>query len=1620
MRRQHFGVIAAVVAWFGAPSALAAPPVIRLAGQPAYHAAVSALKADGDPQPLVTAYTDAAGQFKLALPPQTQVVRVEWQANAADGTPITLRCGDLAPKDLPNGCDLQFAGPQLNVGRPLPADQLAALAALHPPPGPAQALLVATTLKQWRTSPAPPTLAADALDLLRQPMGQRWLAAALDAQLEAVLAAPAPGPALLALGQQLRALGQAIGAPSVVAAGWQLALGGAQMAPPSNPQQLVTDATAAVGALYAAATGGSRRQLADDLLQVLALARDLQASIARGGPAALVLAQQQLQLAKEVRDDAGAADALEFLADAAAGPAQWPLFAQAVQAWQRDGNLARAALAAWRLLLAAHDDPRPSPPGPPVAAVAIAGQADADRAGDPLLAARIAVAHGHLLAQTEQWMPAEATLTAALARVDKLPASPDKDDLRAEAIGQLGRGLARERTDRCTEALPDLAIAETLHRKAKRPDQLATTLQLIGTCRERTDDFAGSRKAWMEAHSLFLADPSQFTVAIGALAAAAQTYRNQRPADVAAMEKLDLQGVQLARARKDLAQEARLLHEAGYAWVLLTDAKEPQLRRGIALLEQALPIHERLHDAAGETQDHTFLALAWRLIGRAGFAVGHDDVGMAGFEEALRWANRDTGSGEAEAIGDELALHYHLLGQWAKAEPLWQAYADFLLTPAAVARSNAIIAHHAHPTPADRELLRPERLRAVTCALLAGARWNLGKAPAAIHSMDCQEQALRGIGDNAGAELVVTQRAIFEVLSSDQPGYQRDHDHLRQVAKTTDQRAMLATLELVSVAHTGVGDLGALLDSTEQMLRKVLPEARRLADPDRLGIAAGWTMVGNLRLQIGQLRQGATCLQQGTELLMPAARIATIDRVALAWQQLGYLQRANDALMGLWAQRQSMAAFFAPSDQLRVAISLARLHAKLGWPDSRAAIWPLADALAKSLAQLPKPLPRDRIAVRDWAIAHGALYLQRGELAQATEVVRLATPMAAGDDVSARELEVVASVVAGDPARLQRALDQAIAAHATQTLAVGMAALGVGPKADAVRVQLLRQAERTALENEALADLPGIRAALAACQLRLGDSTGAQASAELARHDFEQLRGDLQADELKIGFFDTAGGEIYRILRDVYLQAGKPQLAFEASERGRGRAVLDLLAQATQARSSDALARAAFAEQLRGRKQAQQAFELPDALATMRVDRTDDVAVQAKPVQVLGAAPQLRPKLDAARAASKAKLATAPPPIAADATPENVSLVAAPAVQWAALAKLAKDRGVTVIEWDVSASGSVIFVVTPAGQVTAKRDDATLAQVSQHVAALRATLGVGAARGAALFGDDTVPADADAARWLYTHLVAPVAALLPADPNAPLLLVPQGPLFLCPFAALIDDQGKPFLASHTLAWSPALAVLQYTGHPGAGATGALAVGNPLMPAIAEGKLPPLPGAEAEAGDVALLLRTRRGLDVTQLQGPQATETQIRALLGTARVLHLATHGVVRDQEPLQSFVALAPSDKDDGLLTVREVLQLRVNAELVALSACQTGMGKLSGDGVLGFGRAFLYAGAPSVLVSLWSVDDEATRMTMRAFYGQWAGGRSKAAALRLAQLATRDAYPAPAKWAAFALWGEP
>jgi CHAT domain-containing protein len=167
-----------------------------------------------------------------------------------------------------------------------------------------------------------------------------------------------------------------------------------------------------------------------------------------------------------------------------------------------------------------------------------------------------------------------------------------------------------------------------------------------------------------------------------------------------------------------------------------------------------------------------------------------------------------------------------------------------------------------------------------------------------------------------------------------------------------------------------------------------------------------------------------------------------------------------------------------------------------------------------------------------------------------------------------------------------------------------------------------------------------------------------------------------------------------------------------------------------------------------------------------------------------------------------------------------------------------------------------------------------------------------------------------------------------------------------------------------------------------------------------------------------------------LLGKDATEPALTAALAKRerwRALHLACHGLIDSERPTLSCLAITADPENDGLLTCLEVFRMRVPADLVVLSACETAKGKVyEAEGVVGLTRAFMMADAPRILCSLWKVDDEATTVLMVKFYELWnpkeGEGLPAATALKQAQefVKGHEKWKHPYYWAAWVLWGLP
>jgi len=269
------------------------------------------------------------------------------------------------------------------------------------------------------------------------------------------------------------------------------------------------------------------------------------------------------------------------------------------------------------------------------------------------------------------------------------------------------------------------------------------------------------------------------------------------------------------------------------------------------------------------------------------------------------------------------------------------------------------------------------------------------------------------------------------------------------------------------------------------------------------------------------------------------------------------------------------------------------------------------------------------------------------------------------------------------------------------------------------------------------------------------------------------------------------------------------------------------------------------------------------------------------------------------------------------------------------------------------------------------------------------------------------------AQALYEWLIAPVQEYLPpasAGNPSRLGIIPHDLLHYLPFGLLYDGE-HTLLNGYTVFYAPSVSSLRFIfekRHPQADAL--LAFANPDAPGA-----PHLRYAVDEAKAVAALYETQPFI------GPDATEGRLKAQAGEYGLVHVAAHSDYNPHSPLFSSILLQGDESEDGRLETHEVFNLDLpQTDLVVLSACQTHLGALSaGDELVGLERAFIRAGSPSLLTTLWPVDDAATAALMERFYTHLRAGVPKAGALRLAQVEMRVEHPEPYYWAGFVLVGD-
>jgi len=510
---------------------------------------------------------------------------------------------------------------------------------------------------------------------------------------------------------------------------------------------------------------------------------------------------------------------------------------------------------------------------------------------------------------------------------------------------------------------------------------------------------------------------------------------------------------------------------------------------------------------------------------------------------------------------------------------------------------------------------------------------------------------------------------------------------------------------------------------------------------------------------------------------------------------------------------------------------------------------------------------------------------------------------------------------------------------------------------------------------------------LAVLDVRQGDQELATGRVLEAIDLLESVHAGLKIEAVQSAF---AGGTraYYDAAIRLLLEQGRNEEAFYYTERARARSLLDLLGnQRIHPKASEDLGLIEEEAQQRGELAA-----LEDRLRE-EWNKPAGERSQAAIDQITARVETLRG--DYSELLTQLELAN----------PEYAALVSIDALTLEETQALLRDRapGTTLLTYFVGKDELSLFLVGPDSfyvQTVPVTREELREQVRELLAQLKA--------------DPLLPeAWRSSAQALYGWLIEPLQrALPPARPNRPrqLVIVPHDVLHYLPYG-LLNDGEHILLEDYTVLYAPSASSLPFIlEKEPAQAETLLAMAHPEAPGA-----PQLGSAVAEAERVAALYGTQA------LVGVEASESRFKAEAGQYDLLHVAAHSDYRLANPLFSAILLQAGEGEDGRLEVHEVLDLDLpETDLVVLSACETHLAALSeGDELVGLERAFLRAGAPSLVTTLWPVDDAATAALMERFYVHLREGAAKADALRLAQLETRAERPNPYYWAGFVLVGD-
>jgi len=1045
-----------------------------------------------------------------------------------------------------------------------------------------------------------------------------------------------------------------------------------------------------------------------------------------------------------------------------------------------------------------------------------------------------------------------------------------------------------------------------------------------------------------------------------------------------------------------------------------------QLDKALQAAEQAIAVAQAQKDPAGNACGHRSRALMLQ-------ALGKKDAAVAAWQEtASAW----------ESIGDAPGLIEALTSAGLLLMPDKSADALFARVLTLVSGESK------RPLAASQKLHAAARssyerryfdlsLRLWTAALsidkkIAPDSLQLAEATMGVGSVTYQEGDVERAGEYYQQALALRQKLAPDSL---------------EVATSLNAAGNVARKQ---------GDLA----KAEQYYQQAFAIRQKLA-PDSLEAASSLNSLGNLALDQGDLATAAQDYKQSLALRQKLAPDSLAVSESLHKLADIYSQQSDFAAAEEY-HRQALALTqkLAPDslDQTASLTSLGNIARKRGHLDVAAQYYQQALALRQKL--LPDSLP-----VAQSLSDLGNLAAQQGKLEQAEQYHQQA--LVIREKLSPNSLSVAASLNSlgslaakrGDLAKAEQYHQQALAINQkvspdSVTVAHNLGLLGDTAIKQGDVTKASEYYEHGFVLKEKL--VPNSLSAavslynLSVTSAKEGDEEKAE---QLARQAWELVRNqaaDITGDEARQAF-DKSAARYAANLISRQLALGKPDLAFATMEQSRAQALQEILmdrhvltniadnarwseyesAVAARDESEKSLSQAS-ADKLRAK--AELASKRKESAAPEVIDRAQDELHTAgnNLDEAQSAYTQARTKVDELWADIKKNAPrTFTPPLTFEQAQQELP------------------AGTLVAAFYAGDKHTVLFLLRAGCNCKSPLSAYTLplkrSQLRKRVNKLREQI--------------AKPSDLEAAiaasRSLFAELFPPEARP-DLDATARLIISPDGPLWEVPFAALVTNaEGMPVYlgAEKAITYTQSLTLFAQSRHDApqlarGHRTTALVLGNPLFTReiVADNKShargylcfgehqppSPLPGTEIEALKVAALYNS------SPLLGKDATKAALRKKIQNADVVHLATHGCTDPTRAMSSGLLLAQPQQQsqnagtdhDNVLQAWEIYsQFKLKAELVVLSACDTGRGEaIAGEGLIGLTRALQYAGARSIVASLWTADDQSTLTLMVAFHRNLRAGLAKDEALRRAMASVREDHRTahPYYWAAFYLTGDP